>query len=52
MEKYSSFSNKQALKTDRMAEVAKKRKVLSVEDKVNVIKEIESGKKKGDVYFK
>jgi hypothetical protein len=24
--KYSSFSNKQALKTDRMAEVAKKRK--------------------------
>jgi hypothetical protein len=26
--------------------------VLSVEDKVNVIKEIESGKKKADVYFK
>jgi hypothetical protein len=45
MEKYSSFSNKQASKTDRMAEVAKKRKVSSVEDKVNVIKEIESGKK-------
>jgi hypothetical protein len=35
-----------------MAEVAKKRKVLSVEDKVNVIKEMESGKKKADVCFK
>jgi hypothetical protein len=32
-----------------MAEVAKKRKVLSVEDKVNVIKQIESGNKKADV---
>jgi hypothetical protein len=35
-----------------MVEVAKKRKVLSVEDKVNVIKEIDSGKKNADVYFK
>jgi hypothetical protein len=35
-----------------MAEVAKKRKVLSVEDKVNAVKQIESGKKKADVYFK
>jgi hypothetical protein len=35
-----------------MAEVDKKRKVLSVEDKVNVIKQIGSGKKKVDVYFK
>jgi hypothetical protein len=35
-----------------MAEVAKKRKMLSVEDKVSVIKEIESGKKKANVYFK
>jgi hypothetical protein len=52
MEKYSRFSNKQASKTDRMAEVAKKRKMLSAEDKVNVIKEIENGKKKVDVYFK
>jgi hypothetical protein len=52
MEKYGSFSNKQASKADRMAEVAKKRKVLSVEDKVNVIKQTESGKKKADVYFK
>jgi transposase-like protein len=33
-----------------MAEVAKKRKVLSMEDKVNMIKQIESGKKKADVY--
>jgi hypothetical protein len=32
-----------------MAEVAKKRKVLSMEDKVNVKKQIESGKKKADV---
>jgi hypothetical protein len=32
-----------------MAEVAKKRKMLSVEDKFNVIKQIESGKKKADV---
>jgi hypothetical protein len=52
MEKYSSFSNKQASKADRMAEVAKKRKVLNVEDKVNVIKQIESGNKNADVYFK
>jgi hypothetical protein len=52
MQKCSSFSNKQASKTDRIAEVAKKRKMLSVEDKVNVIKQIESGKKKADVYFK
>jgi hypothetical protein len=52
MEKYSSFSNKQASKTDRMTAVAKKIKVLSVEDKVNVVKEIESGKKKADVHFK
>jgi hypothetical protein len=35
-----------------MAEVAKKIKMLSVEDKVNVIKDIGSGKKKVDVYFK
>jgi hypothetical protein len=35
-----------------MAEVAKKRKVLSVEDKVNVIKQTDSGNKKADVYFK
>jgi hypothetical protein len=35
-----------------MTEVAKKRKVLSVEDKLDVIKEIESGEKKADVYFK
>jgi hypothetical protein len=52
MEKYSSFSNKQASKADRMAEVAKKRKVLSLEGKVNAIKQTESGKKKADVYFK
>jgi hypothetical protein len=26
--------------------------VLSVEDKVNAVKQIESGKKKADVYFK
>jgi transposase-like protein len=32
-----------------VSEVAKKRKVLSVEDKGNVIKQIESGKKKADV---
>jgi hypothetical protein len=30
MEKYSSFSNKQASKANRMAEVAKKRKVWMV----------------------
>jgi hypothetical protein len=35
-----------------MAEVANKRKVLSMEDKVYVTKQIESGKKKADVYFK
>jgi hypothetical protein len=35
-----------------MAEVAKKRKELSVENKINVIKQTESGKKKADVYFK
>jgi hypothetical protein len=52
MQKYSSFSNEQASKTDWIAEVAKKRKVLSLEDKVNVIKQIESGKKKADAYFK
>jgi transposase-like protein len=46
---YSSFSNKQASKPERMSEVAKKRKVLSVEEKGNVIKQIESGKKKVDV---
>jgi hypothetical protein len=50
MEKYSSFSNKQASKTEWL--VAKKRKILSVKNKVNVIKETESGKKKADVYFK
>jgi hypothetical protein len=49
MEKYSSFSKKQASKADGMAEVAKKIKVLSVEDKVNVIKQTESGKKNADV---
>jgi hypothetical protein len=32
--------------------VAKKRKILSVKNKINVIKEIESVKKKADVYFK
>jgi transposase-like protein len=32
-----------------MSEVAKKRKVLSVEDKGNVIKQTESGKKTADV---
>jgi transposase-like protein len=32
-----------------MSEVAKKRKVISVENKGNVIKQIESGKKKADV---
>jgi hypothetical protein len=51
MEKYSSFRNKHASKADRMAEVAKKIKVLSVEDKVNLKKQTDSGKKKADVYF-
>jgi hypothetical protein len=32
--------------------VAKKGKILTLKNKVNVIKEIESGKKKADVYFK
>jgi transposase-like protein len=32
-----------------MATVTNKRKVLSVEEKVKVIREIESGKKKADV---
>jgi hypothetical protein len=35
-----------------MAEVAIRRKVLSVEDEVNVIKQIESGKKKADMCWK
>jgi hypothetical protein len=35
-----------------MAEVAKKRKVLRVEDKLDVIKQTDSGKNKADVYFK
>jgi hypothetical protein len=39
-----SFSNKQASKIQRIAEVSKK--VLSVEDEVNVIKQTEIGKKK------
>lgn len=33
-----------------MADAAKKMKVLNMEDKVNVIKHIESGKKKCDVF--
>jgi hypothetical protein len=35
-----------------MDEVAKKRNMLRLEDEVNVIKDIESGKKNADVYFK
>jgi hypothetical protein len=49
----SSFSNKQISERYRMAEAAKKKKkmkVLSMEDKVTVIKHIESGKKKYDVF--
>jgi hypothetical protein len=44
----SSLSNKQASKT-RVAETAKKRKTLSVVNKVNVMKHTESGKKKAHV---
>jgi hypothetical protein len=46
----SSFSNKQISERGRMADAAKKMKVLNMEDKVNVIKHIESGKKKCDVF--
>jgi hypothetical protein len=36
----STFSNKQAFKADRMAEVASKRKMSSVKERVNVIKKL------------
>jgi hypothetical protein len=41
---------KVASERDRMAEAAKKMKVLSMEHKVNVINQTESGKKKCDVF--